>query len=216
MANDRRDFLRASCGAAASLGITLFVSKESSAKGLFGKKRGCYCEVGEKEYANAALVRDKWNRKNFRYYIADRDNDLEKDVWDEEFKISFNSWSEVTPLSFEQVGAGKEFDLIISVGSRRRESFGRRGGVLAWAQMPPTRKFDGQLLSKFDVAENWILPDSKESGTILRSVATHEIGHLLGLSHSADQNALMYPYINNALKPMQDDIKKIQRLYGKP
>ena len=68
------------------------------------------------------------------------------------------------------------------------------------------------------MAENWILPVEAitEYGTILRSVAAHEIGHLLGLDHSNDPDALMYPYINDALEPREDDTKKIQRLYGKP
>jgi len=216
MAKDRRNFLGASCGAAASLGISFFISKESAANGLFRKDNRCFCAVEDKDHDNAAILRNKWDRKHFRYYIADRDDDLEKEVWDNEFRFAFNAWSKVTPLLFEQVGSEDEFDLIISVGGRRRERFGRSGGVLAWAQMPPTRKFDGILLTKFDTAENWILPDSEENGIILRAVACHEIGHLLGLPHSKVEEALMYPYINNALKPQKDDIKKIQRLYGKP
>ena len=65
----------------------------------------------------------------------------------------------------------------------------------------------------FDLAEYWVVPDG-DSGIILRSVACHEIGHLLGLDHSNDKNALMYPYINDALKPRDDDIIKIQKLYS--
>ena len=85
---------------------------------------------------------------------------------------------------------------------------------MAWAQMPPYLNFDGQLLTVFDLAENWILPEEKR-GIILRTVAAHEIGHLLGLYHSEDETALMHPYINDALKPRADDIEKIQLLYGK-
>ena len=191
VSNNRRHFLHA-CGLATFLGINFSLNDELSAKGLFGKNRGCYCGVGIET------------------------GDMEAEVWDNEFKSAFDAWSEVSPLTFRQVGKGKEFDFVISVGSRRREKFGRSGSVLAWAQMPPSRRYDGVLLTKFDLAENWILPGSKDQGIILRSVACHEIGHLLGLEHSVDPDALMYPYINNALKPRNDDIKKIQRLYGKP
>tara|TARA_R110002020_G_scaffold103752_2_gene243076 strand:- start:109 stop:768 length:660 start_codon:yes stop_codon:yes gene_type:complete len=216
VSNNRRHFLHA-CGLATFLGINFSLNDELSAKGLFGKNRGCYCGVGIETDDTAAIIKNKWDRKDFRYYIAARDTgDMEAEVWDNEFKSAFDAWSEVSPLTFRQVGKGKEFDFVISVGSRRREKFGRSGSVLAWAQMPPSRRYDGVLLTKFDLAENWILPGSKDQGIILRSVACHEIGHLLGLEHSVDPDALMYPYINNALKPRNDDIKKIQRLYGKP
>ena len=211
----RRDFL-CNCAIASLMGITFSINDSAFASGLVGKKRS-FCSFQDNQGPEAMLGKKKWSREHLRYCIAARDtDDMEEKIWDNEFKLSFDAWAEITPLSFEQVGIKEEFDLIISVGSRRRESFGRSGGVLAWAQMPPTKKFDGILLTKFDLAENWILPDSEEHGIILRSVATHEIGHLLGLYHSDFKNALMYPYLSDAFKPMEDDIKKIQRLYGTP
>ena len=50
----------------------------------------------------------------------------------------------------------------------------------------------------------------------LYRVAAHELGHSLGLSHSTDIGALMYPnYIYTGdVQLSQDDIDGIQAIYG--
>ena len=59
-------------------------------------------------------------------------------------------------------------------------------------------------------------PGAIENVIDLESVATHEIGHLLGLGHSNDKKASMYPYINlGEIKGLNsDDIRGIKDLYG--
>ncbi|OXB57867.1 hypothetical protein ASZ78_016441 [Callipepla squamata] len=51
-------------------------------------------------------------------------------------------------------------------------------------------------------------------------VAAHEVGHALGLSHSNDQRALMFPnyaYVSPSEFPLSpDDISGIQSIYGSP
>lgn len=55
------------------------------------------------------------------------------------------------------------------------------------------------------------------AGTNFLNVALHELGHSLGLGHSSDQNAVMFPwYQNNEVdgKLPDDDRNGIQELYG--
>ena len=203
----RRDALK--CGLAGMLGLTINSN-------ILGEDAVDKPRCGVKNINAAKLFKEKWGKNHLTYYMAGRDgNDMEADTWDNQFRLAFDSWSEITPLTFEKVGNEVAPDIIIDVSNRKRSGFGRSGGVLAWAEMPIGRNYDGQLWTVFDLAERWVLPDN-ENGIILRSVACHEIGHILGLDHSNDESALMYPYINDALKPREDDIRKIQKLYGRP
>lgn len=67
-----------------------------------------------------------------------------------------------------------------------------------------------------DNDETWGLGQQGEDreATDLLMVATHELGHSLGLAHSLDPGAIMYPYYTGANQLGQDDIKAIQSLYG--
>lgn len=50
----------------------------------------------------------------------------------------------------------------------------------------------------------------------LETVALHEIGHLLGLDHSSEPNAIMFPVIpsGQAKSLHDDDIQGIRELYS--
>jgi predicted Zn-dependent protease len=118
-------------------------------------------------------------------------------------------------MTFSQIDNIFDCDIIFSVGNKSSEGFGEPGDILAWAELPRSKKFNGVLLSKFDVAEQWTIK-KEDNSFILRAVAAHEVGHLLGLRHSKDKSALMYPYYRPSIvMPQKDDISRIRKLYGR-
>jgi hypothetical protein len=74
----------------------------------------------------------------------------------------------------------------------------------------------------FDEAETWRLateedPDDGPGEFDLVTVALHEIGHGLGMAHSAVEDSVMWPdYTGPYQLLQQDDIDGIQTLYGAP
>jgi len=63
-----------------------------------------------------------------------------------------------------------------------------------------------------NAAESWAVGTHLD----LFSVVLHETGHALGLGHSDQPGAVMYPYYHLASGLTADDIAGIQSLYGKP
>lgn len=134
---------------------------------------------------------------------------------------ALNVWARHSRLTFSEWDSDRA-DIIINF---HRESHGDnfpfdgKGQVLAHAFFPG-EGIGGD--AHFDEDEVWLTTEPEQEnrvGTNLFHVAAHEFGHSLGLQHSHEPQALMYPFyqhnIGNNLEQLpEDDRAGIQALYG--
>ncbi|KAI3866882.1 hypothetical protein MKX03_027115, partial [Papaver bracteatum] len=128
---------------------------------------------------------------------------------------SFGRWSEVVLINFTRTDEYRLADITIGF------YYGDHGdgvtfskNILAHAFAPPIGMlhFNGDIIW----STNFGL-EKRQDAYDLESVATHEIGHLLGLGHSSIPDAVMFPSLASRTKKTEltsDDILGVQKLYG--
>jgi hypothetical protein len=134
------------------------------------------------------------------------------------FARAFARWSDATTLRFAEAAPGADADITIGFYAGDHgdgEPFDGPLGVLGHAFSPPS----GEL--HLDAAERWTVGRADlmgaEGAVDLESVATHEIGHVLGLAHSSVPEAVMYPSLKPRTRKVDltvDDVRGVQALYG--
>ncbi|KAF5921095.1 hypothetical protein HPG69_018495, partial [Diceros bicornis minor] len=186
----------------------------------------------------------KWKKNTLTYRISKYTTSMTSADVDKAVQMALQAWSSAVPLSFVRVDSG-EADIMISFETggivgllgyclliQRRNvpilsplqylsqvinhgdsyPFDGPRGTLAHA-FAPGEGLGGD--THFDNAEKWTMG---MNGFNLFTVAAHEFGHALGLAHSTDPSALMYPtykYQNPyGFHLPKDDVKGIQALYG--
>uniref|UniRef100_A0A8K9Y3P6 Peptidase metallopeptidase domain-containing protein n=1 Tax=Oncorhynchus mykiss TaxID=8022 RepID=A0A8K9Y3P6_ONCMY len=175
------------------------------------------CGVPDMENYSFYPDQIKWKNSTITYRIDQYTPDLTQEEVDTSFRLALKIWSDAAPLKFIKVNHDKA-DIILSFAKKTHGDFfpfdGPKG-VLAHA-FAPGEDMGGDV--HFDEDEIWTMGHSK-LGYNLFTVAAHELGHSLGLSHSKDPSSLMYPnynyYIGAQYTLPQDDALGIQALYGK-
>ncbi|CAI5773314.1 metalloproteinase-20 [Podarcis lilfordi] len=156
----------------------------------------------------------KWKKNTLTYRVTKYTSSLSHADVDKAVEMGLKAWSAAAPLNFVKATSG-EADIMISFQSGDHgDSYPFDGprGTLAHA-FAPGEGLGGD--THFDNAEKWTMG---MNGFNLFTVAAHEFGHALGLAHSADPSALMYPTYRYqhpyGFHLPKDDVKGIQALYG--
>jgi hypothetical protein len=152
------------------------------------------------------VLADSWDHTDLTYSFDNCPSSIDCDQAWAAVRAAFQTWQNVSALSFTETEGRADIDVQWST----QDPLGYPGDVLAFAYLPS----DGGDLY-IDDAEQWHIGDYSPEDLIL--VAAHEIGHAVGLDHSSDPNALMYPVATGTITGLgQDDVAAIQALYGPP
>ncbi|KAK4419599.1 Metalloendoproteinase 1 [Sesamum alatum] len=120
-------------------------------------------------------------------------------------------WSFVSTFKFSYIPNYDRANIKISFQYRDHGDgypFDGPGGILGHAFPPSNSKLH------YDGDERWV--DGETPGAFdLQTVGLHELGHILGLAHSNDKEAIMYPNTDIGRRKVlgQDDINGIKTLY---
>ncbi|XP_069059305.1 matrix metalloproteinase-18-like [Pleurodeles waltl] len=174
------------------------------------------CGVPDVGNYNIMDTNSKWENSVITYRLVNYTPDLPSAEVDKAIANAFGVWSSASSLKFSKIDSGIA-DIMISFASGDHQDpypFDGPGKTLAHAYYPGSG-IGGD--AHFDEDETW---STNAKAINLFLVAAHEFGHSLGLSHSSDPSALMYPtyhYADTAnYKLPEDDMKGVQALYGLP
>ncbi|VIO97500.1 Matrixin family protein [Brugia malayi] len=164
----------------------------------------------------------KWEKSDLTYSIESLTSELSESEVRDALKKAFDTWSAVTRITLNEIS--EKADITIAFARRMHNDpwpFDGEGGILAHATLPSSG------ILHFDSDEKWVYMNSdaisRYDTTDVLQVAIHEIGHVLGLEHSADSDSIMLPFYRDTVdnrgnyitpKLSASDVRNIQYLYG--
>ena len=171
--------------------------------------------IAEYATSGASWSKDSSGAVSIGYHFDDFTAKIDQNTQAGQIALAFAQWmkyANVTITPVAQAAQPRSADLLFATYSHGDPyPFDGPGGVLAHTFYPfplNNEPLAGDM--HFDDSESW----GVGTGIDLFSVALHEAGHALGLAHSTDPSAVMYPYYRQQTGLTSDDIAAIQSLYG--
>lgn len=148
----------------------------------------------------------KWLNNDLTYAVRSYLTRVPQKEQDEVFQESFDAWSRHANVKVTRTKNTRTADIVVE-----RKNLDGPGNVLGQAGLPQGKNHTRQLPLQLDDA------DFGTGRISLLAVMTHEVGHNLGLDHSDQRSALMFPTYNPRITTPQqvDDVPRIIKRYGK-
>lgn len=207
------------------LAATIFVSQEVHADSLENPPADhtvsviYYDQVGVvPENASGYSIAARWSRDEVTYSFYNCPSTLDCAQAQQVVREAMETWDSVSGVTLNEVSSPGDID-IAWVGEAVTEDFvlDGPGGYLGYTFFPYFWLGDLAGDITLDDSEAWVLGTPENEDQIhLFTVILHESGHALGLDHTDNPDALMWPIYVGPRGLHQDDIDGIQSLYGPP
>jgi hypothetical protein len=165
----------------------------------------------------------KWGSSSATFYVNPANADLDATAAENALKYGLNVWTTQASSGFRYTYGGRVNDTSTGNDGKNVIIFrnASSGGALAttYSWWSGSSLVDSDIIF-WDGAYKFFAGSSGCSGgAYIEDVAVHELGHALGLNHSNDTAATMYPSLAYCSMDMRslaaDDIAGAQSLYGR-
>lgn len=164
----------------------------------------------------------KWSTNQVQFYANPSNADLDPTAAETALVSAMNNWNTQAGTPFRFSYAGRVNDTTTGYDSRNVMVFrnASNGSAIAttYSWYSGSTLVDADIVF-WDAAFTFTAGDlGCAGGVYIEDVATHELGHSLGLNHSTVADATMYPSYNYCSQELRslaaDDIAGAQALYG--